>query len=372
MPLKNIGYIINRDEKNQRVEDYNHNQITYTFEEAIQLPENLELSGTLKDNATVALSSDGKELKVTSEPGAKEGDSVIFNTVVGATEVEVTLTWNKRKWVLTSEPDVFKDQTKYDNASINIELAKDGLLTPDLDLEQLTKDDELLNLKVLPGSGLEVGDVINLGDTLQITLNENDFNDDGTVNLKVNSNLLPSLLGKDEGVTITAEGERDGKKVTDSKVLDIPVPILNPVTNLVDSLVDDLKYEILGGKKPIKVEIGGLHVAEDGSLHTIRAGDEIKLHFTGNSKEKDFTFVVTEEDINKGFVEYTLKNEDNLLSSLLGSTLIGKKVITVQPEYIFKENGQEVATVKGEKAEIQLSKGLLNELDGFLGLGILK
>lgn len=366
--LNEVGYTIDKKD-GKKPENFNHKEINFTFEEAIQLPKKVTVGGTVAD-AKVSLSEDGKQLKVTSAQGAKGGETIQFKTIVGVSEVEVTLAWDKVKWTMVSKPAIFKDQTKYEVA-IDLGLLNDGLLSPNLNLEQLTQNDQLLNLKVLPGSGLQIGDVLKLGSFLNVTLQEGDFNDDGTVNLQVGTELVKNLLGTNGAIDLTVTGERDGKQVTDTELLNIPLPVLNPVSDLLDVTTNSVKYELLNGEQPIHMDIRGLHVMEDGSLRTVRAGDEVQLVLSQSGKNPEtITIPVTAEDVKNGYVEHTLQNGKGLIASVLNGVVLGEGKLRVKPTFIFKEDGQQVGVKHGEATEITVSQGVVEglgeTLDGVL------
>lgn len=345
------------------------NGVTLTFTKSIGEDGAIDpVDGTIAD-ADLTLDGSGATLTLESDAGADIGETAEFNTNLGGTDVTVEVTWNGTKWVVDSTPaDVFVDATG-DNSGdidslIDLDILNGGLLDGSISLDDLLSSDTLIRLSLLPGSGLAAGDVISIGsgelNLLTVTLTEEDIAR-GTVDVELTSNLLSQLTGGEvldlQGI-VNQDGEITGGLLG---TIELPeFPLVDPVIDLAESTVSDLLY-ILSGEQPLLVSLEG-----DG-LEQVEAGNTLELKVNGE-EEVVFTKVITQADIDRGFVEYTFVDE-NLVQRLLNGLTEGD-TITITPALT---DGTQTST--GATVNITVTAGLLSGitdlLDELLGGGLL-
>lgn len=252
-------------------------------------------------------------------------------------------------------PDEEEKEEEVQKPVIDLGLGNGGLIGGGISLDSLLNNSGLLRLNLPLGSGLAIGDILNLGSgstkLLGITLTEADF-DRGYVSLNVDTTLLQNLLGQGGLVDLTATIDRDGGIISSAvyPVFSIVKPVLDTLVGVTDG---DLAL-ILSGKKDLKVNI------EATGLEQIKAGDKLTLKVQGQgAKTETIEHIVSESDIQQGYVNYRF-NDPNLLGRVLKG-LTGNK-ITITPSLT-----HEGVTVDGNAETITVSKGLLERVNNLLG-----
>lgn len=344
-------------------------QAVFTFMEAVAPNGPIaEVGGTVA-NAAVSVSGEGRVLTISATPAAAAGETVEVTLPVGGKPVESTFTWNGTTWELTSVPDeVFVNSNAPGEIGAVIDLSLlDGsgdILDGGITLDQLLSNSNLIRLSLLPGSGLVAGDVIQLGtpdfNLLSVTLTEDDLNR-GYVDLGINTDLLDTLTGG-ETLPLEAIVTRDAIELVNGVVGALPLPefLTTPVTETLTGVGDTLAY-VLSGSEPIQVEIPTI------GANRVIAGDELYFDVTRNRvignpapERTENPYIITPEDIERGYVEYTFE-DDALLLRLLGS-LFGEQSLDIAPVIVTDDD-----ELVGETQTVTLSPGVLALLLDLLG-----
>ncbi|WP_071393447.1 S-layer homology domain-containing protein [Bacillus tuaregi] len=244
-----------------------------------------------------------------------------------------------------------------DKGVIDLEVLNPGLIDGSISLDDLLSNPEVLRVKLLPGSGLALGDVIKLGtndmNLLTVSLEQNDL-DNGFVDLALTTDILKTLTGGKalDLVAVVESGEAILGSATETIKLPI-LPLVTPVIDIAKNTLGDLAY-ILAGEKAFQVDIK----AE--GLEKVKAGDTLKLTITTGSKTETVQTTLAAADIERGYVTYTF-NDTNLIQRLLEGITTGSTLV-ITPEIT---DGATTAT--GAPVSYQISSGLLGVLDGLLG-----
>jgi len=240
---------------------------------------------------------------------------------------------------------------------IDLDVLNQGLLDGSISIDELLSNPQLLRVKLLPNSGLAIGDVIKLGtkdmNLLTVTLTENDL-DSGFVDLGLSTDLLKTLTGG-QALDLVAVIER-GETILGSatETIKLPVlPLVTPVLDIAKNTVGDLAY-ILAGEKTLKVDIKAK------GLEKVKAGDELILTIKNGSKTETVKTTLAAEDITKGYVTYTF-NDTELLQRLLEGITTGS-TLDITPSIT-----DGVTTTTGNTVSYPITTGLLGSLNGLLG-----
>ncbi|MCM3790379.1 S-layer homology domain-containing protein [Domibacillus indicus] len=316
------------------------------------------VDGTIAD-AEVILSDSGTTLTLITDTGAKTGETAEFDVNLGGTDVEVEIAWNGSKWTVETVPaDVFLEVGTGDgilDGVIDLDILDSGLLDGSISLDELLNSSNLLRLNLLPGSGLDAGDVISLRadgtNLLTATLTQEDINK-GFVNLSLSTDILRNLTGG-QLLDIEATVNRDGNQLSGTiGSIKLPVlPLLEPVVDLADATVSDL-LSILSGDQALRIDLKGE------GLQQLKAGSTLSLTVDG-AEDETLTKIITQADIDRGYIEYTFTNED-IVKRLLEGLTTGD-TITVTPKIT---SGTQTST--GNPVTITVTKGLLTGIDNLL------
>ncbi|WP_082220413.1 S-layer homology domain-containing protein [Domibacillus robiginosus] len=341
--------------------DETSNGVVLTFTDSVGEDGAVDpVEGTIAD-AEVTLGTDGTTLTLETEEGAEPGETAEFDLNVGGTEVEVDLTWDGTEWDVETIPaDVFEEITAGESeidGVVDLDLLNDGLLDGSISLDDLLSNSDLLRLNLLPGSAVAAGDVISIRngdfDVLTVELTE-DHIEDGFVNLGLSTDVIRALAGEGGVIDLTAivdRGEGDTVTGTIGSIQLPDLPIVEPVIDLAEGAVEDLLY-ILSGERPLRINIEG------NEFQDIEAGSTLELTING-AEEDTVTHIITEAEIEQGFINYTFDDED-LLTRLLTGLTVGTD-ITITPEIT---SGEEVFT--GDTATVEVTEGLLEQVGNLL------
>ncbi len=294
------------------------------------------VEGTIAD-AEVTLSTDGTTLTLQTEAGAEADEAAEFDLNVDGTEVEVNLTWDGTGWDVETVPaNVIEEITAGESdmdGVINLELLNDGLVDGSISIDELLENPKLLRLNILEGSGLAEEDVISIRngefDVLTVTLGQEDI-DRGFIDLGLETGIIRSLAG-DGPVDLTAiidRGEGDTATGTIGTIELPELPLVEPVVDLVGSTVEDLLY-ILSGDQPLRVSLEANALQED-----IEAGSTLELTING-AQEETITHVITQAEIDQGFINYTFEDEA-LINRLLSGLTVGKQYYYYARNHIWR------------------------------------
>ncbi|MDJ0331932.1 Ig-like domain-containing protein [Planococcus sp. S3-L1] len=348
-------------------DDVSASQITLTFTEAVALDGPIETVGGTVADATINVTNEGLSLTVSSPANAQPGDTVEATLPVGGKPVVTTLTWNGNSWTVDTDPKgVFVTTVPTDiGAVIDLSLVDNegNLISGGINLDQLLNNPNLIRLSLLPSSGLVSGDVIKLGtplfELLNVKLTEEDISR-GFVDVGINSDLLKTLTGG-ETLDLEAIVTRNSIDVVNGVIGTLPLPtfLTKPVVESLSGIGEELAY-ILAGDSALRIDVPTLGVDR------FKVGDQVVLELfrerllLPNISETTAAYILTPEDIERGYIEYTF-DDDNLILRLLSSLTVGSE-IDITPIILDEER-----EVRGETQTATISQGILSILLRLIG-----
>ncbi|WP_084786598.1 S-layer homology domain-containing protein [Bacillus tuaregi] len=239
---------------------------------------------------------------------------------------------------------------------LKIDLLDRGLKDGTISLNKLLSDTGLLRATLL-NKNLAAGSVVKVAynnmNLLSHKLTSQDITR-GYIDFGINRDILNTLKGG-ETLNLVGTVEKGGSILGSvAQAIKLPVfPLVDPVIDMGKNALGDLSY-IFSGKVPLQIDITA------NGLERIEPGFELKLQVKSMSKIETDIIIITQEDIDKGYVEYYF-SDSNIIQRLLSGITTGR-TITITPGL-----SDGINTTEGETATYTVTKGLLSSLGNLLG-----